>query len=222
MFNNVKEVLKDSKKKSIIQLCLYFIFFVFVFIVISSGNDKPIENKVENVDNSADNSVNNYEYVYRIINNENILEVTGKLKDNEQIFTYNALNYYKNDSGIYLLDDTNLTYPQNIDFNIDKYSYQNMESLIEKSEFIEETTYKDNSKKTTYNININDYFDTLKEENNCNEIDCSNINATVIVEESDYINNININLTNYYNYNYNIEISYSNINNISEIKTNTD
>ena len=36
--NSIRENLKDPKKKSLTQLVLYLIFFIFVFVLLSSGN----------------------------------------------------------------------------------------------------------------------------------------------------------------------------------------
>lgn len=206
-FNKTKEFLKDPKKKSLTLLGIYAIFFIFVFAVTSSGtsstpNYSP-ESKEKNIDTTS-----SYEYIYKINNNEVINEINGTYNNEEDTFNYNGLNYIKKDGIIYL----NNTPVDNLDFDIDRYKYNNMELLIENSD--SKTTYKD-SNKIVYTMNVNEYFTLLNESNNCSNIDCTIIEIPITVESDDYINHVIIDLSNYYGYKYIIEINYNNINKIS-------
>ena len=87
---NLSEGLKDPKKKALTKLVLYGIFFIFVFILIGSGGNNNTPTYIQEEENDT---VASYEYVYKINNNEVISEVTGTLKDKEDIFNYNGLNY---------------------------------------------------------------------------------------------------------------------------------
>ena len=200
----VREWLKDPKKKALTQLGLYAVFFVFVFILIGIGDDSSTPNYIPEETNK---DVTNYEYTYKINSNEVIQEITGTLNNNEDAFNYNGLNYIKKEGVVYLNNT-----PVTIDFDIDRYKYKNIESLIQNAD--SKTTYTD-SKKVVYNINIVEYFTLLNEINNCSIIDCSYINTSITVEEDNYINNILIDLSNYYGYKYIVEINYNNINKIS-------
>lgn len=214
MFKTIKENLKDPKKKAITQLVLYGIFFIFVFALISSNDSStPIKEYIE-----EENSINSYEYIYKINNNNVITEVFGTIFNNEERFNYNNISYYKNNSIIYDSNNIEVLNPLNFDTNI--YSYQNIEKLINSSEFIEKTTYKDNSEKITYNINASNYFNSINDITSCSIKDCSTINISFIVEKTDNINHVQINLYEFYGYLYNIDIYYSNINNIEKISTN--
>lgn len=181
---NIIDNLKNPKKRAIMQLFIYGIFFIFVFIVINASSpkevdyedyveQKEIENNEEVIPN---NQILNYQYSF-IINN---LNIEGSLINNENSFTIDNITYIKKD---------NITYNSNTmeiidDFDIDKYLYNNIENLIETSEFVEKTTYKDNSEKITYLVNNEEY---------CYE-------CYMIVEKKDYINKVIIDNTIELNY----------------------
>lgn len=216
---SIKEGLKNPKKRSLIILGIYAVFFIFVITAIRTSSEP---NYIREDDSSdKENKVTSYEYIYKINDNNNILEVTGTYKDNKNTFKYNNIDYYKEEDKLYVIENGMKNEIQEIDFNIDSYSYNNIENIIKNSEFIEKTTYKDKSEKTIYNILIQKYFELLNIENNCGLVDCSVISANITVESLDYIKHVIIDLKSYYNYDYNIEITYSNINNIDEIKINT-
>ena len=200
----VREWLKDPKKKALTQLGLYAVFFIFVFIIIKAADNSSVPNYVLEETNK---DVVNYEYIYKINNNEVINQVTGTLNNNEDTFNYNGLNYIKKEGVVYLNNT-----PVNIDFDIDRYKYKNIELLIENAD--SKTTYTDSSK-VVYNMNIVEYFTLLNEVNNCSLIDCTIINVPITVEKEDYINHVLIDLSNYYGYKYIVEINYNNINKIS-------
>ena len=84
--------------------------------------------------------------------------------------------------------------------------------MIQNSEFVEKTTYKDGREKTIYSISIDKYFDFMQQINSCDTKDCSLINANITVDKLEYINSILIDLSNYYDYQYLINIKYFNIN----------
>lgn len=200
----IREWLKDPKKKSLTQLGLYAIFFVFVFILIGMGNNSSTPNYVPE---ETTKEVTNYEYIYKINNNEIINQITGTLNNSIDTFNYNGLNYIKKEGVVYLNNT-----PVILDFDIDRYKYKNIELLIENAD--SKTTYTDSSK-VVYNMNIVEYFTLLNEVNNCNILDCSIINVPITVEKDNYISHVLIDLSNYYGYKYIIEINYNNINKIS-------
>ena len=198
----IKENLKDPKKKSLTLLGIYAIFFIFVFIILNR-EDSSTYNYIE----ETTNTISSYEYIYILNNNDVINQITGTYKKNEETFNYNGLNYIKKEGIIYL----NNTQVIDLDFDIDRYKYDNIELLIENSD--SKTTYKESSK-VVYNINANKYFELLNEVNNCGVIDCTYINVSITIESDEYINHVIIDLSNYYGYKYTVEINYNNINSI--------
>ena len=215
---SIKEGLKDPKKKSLTLLGIYAIFFIFVFIFLSSAPTNPspklpVDDNKE-VDKNDTGKVESYEYSYKVGNN---IIVNGVHKLNEDMFTYNNLKYYKKDNVIYLNDSV----VEDFDFSLDEFSYESIREILKECEFQEETIYKDGNKKTTYNISTQKYFTFLNEFNACDTVDCSTTFVNITVNTKDYINSVVIDLTKYYGYDYLIEINYSNINNIEDIKTST-
>ena len=200
----VREWLKDPKKKALTQLGLYALFFGFVFVLIGMGDNSSTPDYIPEDTNKE---VTNYEYTYKINNNEVINEIVGTLNNSEDIFNYNGFNYVKKE-GIVYLNNT----PVTIDFEVDRYKYKNIELLIENAD--SKTTYTD-SKKIVYNMNVVEYFTLLNEVNNCSMIDCTIISVPITVEKDDYINHVLIDLSNYYGHKYIVEINYNNINKIS-------
>ena len=203
-FRWIKNNIKDPKKKSLTLLGIYFVFFAFVIIVLRTGNTS---NYTQNVNNSNE-TISGYDYIIR--NSNNTIEIQGTYKDNQNTFNYNGINYYKENNDLYIIENGEKKKIQELDFNIDIYSYQGIEKLIKSSKFIEKTIYNDNKEKIIYNISAQKYFELLDLENNCNELDCSIININITVESLDYINHVIIDLNEYNN--NNIEIFYSNIN----------
>ena len=203
-FKQSKEWLGNPKNVALTKLGMYGIFFIFVFILIGSGGNTQSPTYIPQETNDT---VTSYEYIYKINNNETIGEITGTLKDGEDVFNYNGLNYKKVE-GIIYFNDT----PTTIDFDIDKYKYEKIQVLIENSD--SKTTYNDDSK-IVYNISSDKYFSLLNEVNNCSTIDCTIINVPITIESEKYINHVIIDLSNYYGYKYTIEINYNNINKVS-------
>lgn len=232
------ENLKDPKKKSIIMLVGYGIFFVFVFFILVTGkkvdNISSYEDYLKNrktEEEKTDNNVINYEYLYKIIDNSKIIEINGTKTDKKEIFSIDGISYCKKDNKIYLSSEVNCEEAlQNEEdkpindkiFDTAIYSYKNIENFLKDRTAKESTTYEDNTSKKLYNINIKEYFDYMNESGKCNNIDCSNINAKISVNGNSkkQIEKVVMDLTEYYKHNYIVEILYTNINNIKEITIN--
>lgn len=200
----IRENLKDPKKKSLTMLGLYLIFFIFVFLVIVPKEPSSSTNYTDYIEN--ENKVISYGYIYKINDNGNIIEINGTLNSNENTYNYSGNNYIKKDGVVYL----NGEITEEI-FNTEKYSYSNIENIIENSEFIEKTIYQDNSEKVIYNLTMDKYFSFVSDTNTCDIKDCTLIKCSIVVESNENINRVSIDLSNYYGYNYIVEISYLNI-----------
>lgn len=204
----IRENLKDPKKNALTQLTIYAVFFVLVFILIGISDSISKKQNVNYVEKPKEEAkISNYEYVYSINSNEVINQIVGTLKEDEESFNYNNLNYIKKEGIIYL---NNI--PVTLDFDVDRYKYEKIELLIENSD--SKTTYTD-SEKIVYNMNVSEYFTLLNEPSNCGIVDCTYVNISMTVESDKYINHVLIDLSNYYGYKYIIEINYNNINKIS-------
>lgn len=203
----IRENLKDPKKKALTQLAIYAVFFAFVFIFIGVSESSSNSNYTDYVKEEKKDKISNYEYVYNINNNGIINQIVGTLKEDEESFNYNNLNYIKKEDIIYLNNT-----PVTLDFDVDRYKYEQIKLLIKNSD--SKTTYTD-SEKIVYNMNVIEYFTLLNELSNCGIVDCTYVNISMTVESDEYINHVLIDLSNYYGYKYIIEINYNNINKIS-------
>ena len=170
---NIIEAFKNPKKRALIQLGGYFIFFIFVFVLINMNKDNSsnyydtYENEEKNeITDVKESKIQTYSYKHIIDN----VEINGTYIDSQNIFIVNDTKYYNYDMKTYLYD----TKEEVEYFDIDKYSYESIEKLIETSEFVEKTTYKDNTEKTTYIVEDNNY--------------CTDCN--MIVESNEYITQV--------------------------------
>ena len=191
----IREGLRDPKKRAITSLLLYGIFFVIVFLIIANSSEVS-----KNYVPTTKDEIIGYNYTIDIEENDNKLLINGVYSDTES-FSYNNNNYVIKDNLIYLND---VVVDNPIKYNVKDYYYDSIKELIDKSEFIEKTTYKDDSTKTIYNIKVEDFFYNTNYEclNNCLN------NIVISVYESDYINQVTIDLTSVNNYKYIIDIKY--------------
>ena len=218
IFKKIKQGLKNPKTKSLTLLGIYALFFIFVFVVLnfSSSKETNVVDKV--IKEKEENTITSYEYIYTINNNNVLSEITGTYSNGKEVFNYNNKKYYIKDSKVYLSDNDSVEITEELPLNIISYNYNNINKLIESSEFIEKTTYKDNSEKTTYNITSDKYFEILKS-NISNVSNYAISNISIIVKSSKYVDEVLIDLSSYFGYVNTIEISFSNINNIEKIST---
>lgn len=139
--------------------------------------------------------INNSSRLNNGINNNNI-EPTPTKKE----YSYNYIYDINTNNTINHI--TGKSFDEN-----DFYSYDKMKALIDKCEFIESNTYKDESgnkiTKTTYNIKASDYYDECT--GNCDSI------ITVTTYEKEFIYNVIIDLTSVTNYPYVINIEFENL-----------
>ena len=151
---NILENLKDPRKKALTQLGFYCIFFSFVFILIGISNLN--RNNVVTNDTEVEAVDNNYTYTFVLDD----VQIEGRFISSRNEFKISGIS------------------PEGImdSIDIEKYGYDRIESLIKKSDFIEKTTYKDNSEKTKYLVNDANYC----------------VNCTMIVEFDKYIKRVTI------------------------------
>ena len=194
----IRENLKDPKKKAITQLLLYVIFCAIVFLLISNADSNHNSNYTVKKEKTL-----SYNYSIDITNNNLKTILNGIYSKDKESFNYNNLEYEIKNNTFYL-DNIEVNNPLSI--NLIDYYYDNIKELISKSEFIEKTTYKDETIKTIYNIKVSDYFinSTYECINNCDSV------ITITVYEKDYINEVIINLDSV-NKGYAVDIKYENV-----------
>lgn len=226
----VKDIFQNKRKKALLSLGLWIIFFIVVFILVGRPSElqydyqsKSNQNSVE-TESSLDNFKNmeNFEYSYLIEITENnindMYKIEGTYYNNKYYFETNGNTYYISDNVIYLVDDTlkRLTSVKEIDpksiFNridIKILTKDSIYSYISASEQNSSTTYKDGN--VTKNNIYKSYNNRL-------------INIT-INEYGNIIRSIELDFSKYFDITYQmfkVSATYKNINNIASYNKNYD
>lgn len=215
----IREALKDPKKKSLVQLGLYGVFFIFVFILLNSGGssniDTPIiEEEKTGIEAYVEMLSYDYKVTYTNLNKIDIIE--GTYYNNNSIFTYNNLKYYYEDS-LYIIDNDSY-YLSNIEYDITKIFNKNLYSIITNLEEESKTTYKDGKEVINYVVDSNKIYNYLYDL----ESNYTNLASVSITLVNDIVTNVQIDLTNLGLDLIKIEIEYSNIDNIESLEFNKD
>lgn len=214
----VREILKDPRKKSLVKLGIYFIFFIFVFILLKgAGNNTsaPIIEK-EKTSMESFNDMNSYNYKVTYTNIDKIDVIEGTYYDNKSLFNFNNIKYYYEDI-LYIIDNDSY-YVGNIEYNISKIFNKNLYNIINNLEEESKTTYKDGTVITNYIIDSNKIYNYLFGTESFYEN-----NVTISVKENlNEIHNIVLDLTNLGLNLTKIEIEYSYIDEITSLSFNKD
>ena len=210
------EDLKNPKKRSIMLLIFYGIFFFFVFLLFSKSETLPnveTNNEIKEIkqeEKLEESSINSYDFKITINDMDNLVLIDGTYVDNISLFTFNNNIYYYKDK-TYLIYDK---YYKVVDmpYNINKLF--NINELL-KDEYVEyNKEYKDGRKEISYFIDSNVFYKYYYGLDS-NYID-SKINI-IITKQDGVINSIKINLNNLGTNIKSMEISYSDINEINNI-----
>lgn len=171
---NFIEAMKNPKKKATAQLMFYFVFFLFLIIIFnSSSTQRP------NV-SYKDITVNEYNYTYKI--NENVLN--GIHTKDTDYFIFNN-NTYTLTNNIYVDINNNIFNLESIDIN--KFSYDSIEKIINSLQYLESTSYNDLTTKTIYEVP----YSSFGIENNLN------LNLVVYKDSDKYITKCEMTYLNY-------------------------
>lgn len=210
----IKEAWKDSRKKAIIKLSLYFVFFIVVIAMIRGNNtNNAINNDIEN------NNYNNYNFNL----NYNGNEILNGTYDNDTVkYIYQNQVYYLNKGMTYQLINNELVNINNNHIHIDRLLINNLEDYIDESMETYRTEFSDGKIKKGYEIKIED-FAYLYE--NKEIIDNNKVNIGVTYLENQIVE-IEYDLTQYFkNYYHNendyiIKIVFSNFNLAEQLNLN--
>lgn len=225
----IKDAIHDKRKKAILSLALWFLFFVIVFLLMGGRNTIPKEVHYQYSSNSnvittspTENYKNmeNFEFNYVVEITENNLtdtyNISGTYYKNKYYFELLNNKYLIDNNTIYLVDDINKQLkeidkndPKSIfyRFDIRVLNKDSIYTFISSSTEENSTIYKDGTKSITY---------LYKNYEN------KTIDLIVSVKEN-MINSITLNFNNYFSDRYQlfkVSINYQNINNIMEYNKN--
>ena len=213
----LKEMLKNPKKKALVQLGIYAIFFIFVAILLRGTDNKPtkiIEEQKSPIEFYEDMESYNYKVTYTNI--DKVDTIDGIYVDNISIFNFNNFKYYYEED-LYIIDNDSY-YLMDIEYNISKIFNNNLINIIEDLEEESKTTYKDGTIVTNYTIDSNELYNYLFDL----EYNYDNKCTITITENENEIYNIIIDLTNLGLNLTKIEVEYSNMDMIEDLEFNID
>ena len=214
-FKNIRENLKNPKKKSLVLLGFYALFFIFVFIVLNLGgtSTEVYDNKIESTFDNFKN-MNSYNFKIDYYKQDSVDTVEGTYYKDKALIYYNSLKYYYEDN--YYLIDNDSYYLSDIQYSVDKLFNKNFYSILDKLVEESKTTYKDGKKETVYTLDSNYIYNYLY------GLDGSYENSIKIsiTEIDKAITNISLDLTNLMTDIIKIDIEYSNINMITGLEFN--
>ena len=213
-FKKFNELRKDPKKKSIMLIILYGIFFTFVFIYVkvnqnqstpiiedNKGNEPVIQEKTD--------IVSGYEYKVLLEMDNNIINIEGTFYNNDQLFSINNKKYYLKNNQIYLSEDNTIV--EKLDYPLSKLLYDNINKINKDYQYESKTEYKDNNIKYVYIISNEEIAKLF------NEDITTNGNVIINIYKKDYIYKVEYDLSQYYGKNYQITIEYNHVNEITNL-----
>ena len=197
----------DKKKKGIIFVLFYLVFFTMViFLIINirkENRNRYLNNKKNNtkINNNLNINIdkilsNNYKYSYNIIIDNDIYVYSGSRKGDIEEFYDNKYYYYKEGDKYYKNDGVKYI-PFN---NPNKYSYINdkIKDILNSSTLISEVKYNTGSK--IYNMGIT--VDSLVKmfDNISSDLSLNNDLVTYVSDDNNNIVEISYDFTNYFKY----------------------
>ncbi|MGN0973710.1 MAG: hypothetical protein ACI4OT_03110 [Bacilli bacterium] len=160
----IKEILQDKQKRAILILALYFVFFLVLTISIRT-NYKPNSNDdtatiINNQFAPEKITLDNYSFEYTIMKDGILHTYNGKRYQQKEQFTYNNNEYFKEADKFYkkVTIENEITYEEveNPYVYSEYLDFDNLNQILEKSEYNSTTTFKDDSKDISYYMYLND------------------------------------------------------------------
>lgn len=185
IINNIKEFMGNKRKKALVSLLFWILFFAIVIMMIGkppsyTPNNKSNTVEKKNNQNGIDNfkNIKSFEYTYTI----DILEnnspkkyiIKGTYFDNKEYFNMNNREYYSSDNKVYYVDNNS---KKLLNLNSNNYELFNIfdinlllkdgiYSTISFSNVDTKTSYKDGTTIIKYiytNYNNKEVIITIKE-----------------------------------------------------------
>ena len=208
VFGIIKNWWGDPKKKSIIQLVFWILFFAIIVSGYRIANDSKDIQNTDSTNNSnlkTTKDINSYEYEYNIHYLNNDVLIKGTHYNNKDVFYINNDKYYIIDNEYYFAKNNlkiDISYP------INEWAYENLNKIKDNFTYSNNTSYKSGMIKYEYNISSTDYNKYYNSSYTNDILIDIIVNKNIITEAS--INYIN----------YKVDIKYTNINEINNLDIN--
>lgn len=201
----IRESWKDPRKKAIIKLSFYIIFFTIVIFMIKIN--QPV------LDNVEETKVNdNYRFTCEVNNNV----IVGNYDNNIIRYELDKQIYYIYDDITYKLVNDILVEDKTQRFKIDKFLLNKIEYYISSAEELYKTEFKDGRIKKGYQM-LSENFAFLYDNKEITDKEYIPFNITSM---NDQIIEIEFDLTNYFKNYYKLKISFSDFNTSDKLKLN--
>lgn len=171
----IKEMSKDPRKKALLQLGAWFLFFFLSYIIIilipRPTPQYHSSNSNKGNTNSSYSTWKNFEYVYTFMYQEKEEQIKGTYFDEKYYFTYLGNEYYSTLTNVYKVDSIKkqLSLERNffLSLSVKELEPITIKNMIDSSTKREEKEYKDGKKITSYEYtqDENSIFITTTEQN---------------------------------------------------------
>lgn len=225
MKEKINNIIEDPKKKAYLFFGFYLILFIAIIYTLRSIDrtkvNKPYETSSSLSYDATFLKENNYSYNYKIVLDDVVYEYNGKRKGNTELFTYNGIEYYKNNdsyfvnNGIWVKGDNPYRYTEFLDI-------ENLITMIDSSFFEAKVSYYNDEVSYRLLISTNTINKNIKNVNS--DFDEVPNNIEVYTSDGKNMNGVSLSLDSYCKLNnlcqksLKIDIKYSNIGEISDIK----
>ncbi|MEG0826184.1 MAG: hypothetical protein RR404_01805 [Bacilli bacterium] len=197
--NNLKVLLKDSKTKSIILLCLYLFMMSILIIIVRLNPKKVVEPSIPVDSIKAIEKLKiftNYQYEYLINYNEKNSTFIGTRYNEEEIFMYDNKNYYLKGLLLYEINNNKIS-PTTQEFDIRNFRTENIYLLINNIKPTLELEIEGVKSKEYYIHKNNLKITTYEKDNIINKIVLfyidNNVNCTIHLTNVGKITSLNTN-----------------------------
>ncbi len=214
----IKEMAKNPRKKALLQLGAWILFFFISYIIIILLPHPTPKYSSPSNSNSVDSisqfqEMENFEYTYTFSYQGKREQIVGTYFDKKYYFTYLGKEYYSALENIYQVNSTNKTFiPVDnfiINLSLKELSIDSLTQFMKDGILIEEKEYKDGKKVSNY-----EYIKDGKKI------------IMAIVEKDKYIREVSLDLKEYMSNanitydNFQVELEFNEINNLSSYSKN--
>lgn len=203
-FESLKEMWQDPKKRGLVQISFWIIFFFVIALVyrasttISDTNVNDSSNKNNSV---KSNVVNSYEYECVLSDST---KINGTHYKNKEILYINNDKYYLINNDYYLAKTNTLV---NMLYPLKEWEYNSIKNIMNKFKYTSKLEYTNNIIKYEYTINSNSYNSIYLTDYK------DDINISLNIDKNNIINSVHISYVN-----YSVDIIYKNINEINNLE----
>lgn len=155
----IKEMTKNPRKKALLQLGAWILFFFISYIIIILLPHPTPKYESPSNSNSVDSisqfqEMNNFEYTYTFSYQGKQEQIAGTYFDKKYYFTYLGKEYYSSLGNIYQVNSINKTFIPVDDFIINlslkELSVDSLTQFMKDGKLLEEKEYKDGKKVSNY------------------------------------------------------------------------